>query len=773
MLLRKVIRDLRQNATQFVAIFIMTFFAMLIVGGFDAGKNCTLMTGTEYLEDYGYKDLDVRGAVFSPGNISKLEMMDEIKAVDGIMHAYGKVVLDKEYLLVMNYVSSTKVSRMMVVDGEEYVPGASGVWLENEFAKAQGVRVGDVISLKIGNQTQKEVVKGLVYYPEYLYYVPSDTYPEPIYGTHAFGVMDISSAPFEETYYDQLTVDLNDVDGQLMSLTDEDILIMKEIKDKITDTLDNDEIIVKTKTEDDVYGFFFSSTESFDSVSSLFAVLFISVALLGILTTMTRLISKQRTQIGTMKALGFSDKKIIIHYLSYSAIVTLIAAVLGIVIGRYTLGLYLKSINDYYYQNPYAALRSSYQSIVMPLAAVLISIITTYICTKKTLTENAAEILKPAVPKTGQTGLLERTPVWEQLKFGSRWNIRDVDRNRLRTVMSILGIIFTSTLLFTAFGFAECLAGQSDWMYGTICSARYRILFEEASYSQVYDYSRQFKGQMVQMENATIYSDTVTDVRTMQIFDEGNLYHFQNENEEFFDLPDTGVILTSNMRDVLEVDVGDMISWRIPGDKTLYRARIMGFNIQASDQGMILSRKAWENMRGDFRPNILYTNKTVDKSLEKRPEISAVNDVVMMKRTLEAGNELGYAIAVIISTIAVVMGVIVLYNLGELSYIEKVKEIATMKVLGFQSLAIRLIILQQNLSITILGALIGVPFGRVLLDVINDAYYHPDDDVLVKLSPFVYIATVVGTFAVSVIVNIYVTSKINKIDMVEALKGAE
>jgi putative ABC transport system permease protein len=119
------------------------------------------------------------------------------------------------------------------------------------------------------------------------------------------------------------------------------------------------------------------------------------------------------------------------------------------------------------------------------------------------------------------------------------------------------------------------------------------------------------------------------------------------------------------------------------------------------------------------------------------------------------------------------MGVVVLYNLGVLSYIEKVREIATLKVLGFQSIKIRMILMQQNLTITGIGALLGIPAGFVALGILTDGFMLEDGELIIRLSAMPYVGAVLGTLLVSVLVNLYVTSKINSIDMVEALKGVE
>jgi len=774
MLLRKVLRDLRRNAVQFVSIFIMTFFAMLISAAFDAENYEYGLMGTKYLEETNFKDMDIQGDEFSFAQISALEQMDEIQSVNGIIRATGKITLDKERPLVLSYIDGNDVSKMKLIAGEPYTKGAKGAWIEERFATPMGIKVGDVINITTEGTSFKEEIKGIVYYPEYLYYIPNDTYSEPEYGTHGFVVMDISEAPYAEIKYNQLVVDLKEVKGQSLSLTEEEKNYMLLMKQKIIDKLDNKKVIVKTKTEDDMYDGFAGSVDSTDALSNTFTFLFLLTAVLGIITTMTRITSNQRSQIGTMKALGFSDKKITIHYLSYSVIVTALAAIIGTFAGEYTLGLYLIDLDIYYYQNPYTSPALTSKSIIMPLLAVIISGATTFICTRKTLLERAADILRPEPPKNNSGGVLEKTKIWEHLGFSTRWNVRDIANNKLRAIMSILGIAVTSMLLFSAVGFYELLAGQSTWMYDELLNTNYKILFtEETDYGVVSDYAKEYKGQMVESVTVTVHSDNGERVRPFIVVDEGNIYRFEDMNLEYFELPDNGIIVTSRLKDSLGLELGDELRWYMPGDTYEYSGKIVGFCRQALDQGFIMSRTAWRNICGDFRPNIVYTNITVPTTLKDKDGIIAVNDKDMLVRSAEADQETGYSISIIMIVIATVMGAVVLYNLGVLSYIEKVREIATMKVLGFQSFNIRLILLQQNLSITAIGAIIGVPTGNLVIKGLDAAYFEDTSDVISDLSPIPYLAAVAGTFIVSMLINAFVTSKINEINMVEALKGVE
>ena len=774
MLYRKMIRDLKNNAVQFLSIFIMTCLAMIVVGGFDASERGTIESSAEYFEKTNYKDINITGAEFTDKDIDSLELLDEIDAVDGLLTYQGKTMQDKERPLLISFISSNKVSKFFVMEGEGFTEGSHDVWLEYRFADAMNIHPGDTFNYTIGDISYQKKVAGTIYYSEYMYYLPNNQYTEPEYGEHGFVILDIGEAPVTGKVYDQLIVDLKDVKHQGKRLTAEEEKTMLDMKSVITQRFDNSRLLIKTKTEDDIYTGYIHTMDSNSVISSVFLVIFMAAASLGIITTMTRLTSNQRIQIGTMKALGFSRRKIINHYLSYSVSVTFFGALVGVVIGIFGMGSYLNSITDYYYQNPLLRLQPTMKCVWMILIAVCICAFVTYTSTKNILNLHASEILRQEAPKSIGKGLLERLWFWNKLRFASRWNIRDVKINRLRTIVSVFGILICSMLLFSAVGFSECLHAVSGWMYGELVRADYRITLEDdITYEAAYDYAREYSGQLVEYRAVTIYSDTAESVRDIFVLDEGNLYTLQDENLNAIEAPSNGVLITSRIMDVLEVEKGDTISFRVAGDTKIYTTYIAGICRQASCQGIILSREGFEKLGGTFLPTEVYTRKTVPDDLKKKVDVNSVDTKALLKEAQDNVNSTGYAITAILILMGVAMGSVVLYNLGVLSYIEKVREIATLKVLGFQSINIRYILLQQNLVVTGIGALLGIPLGRVILGLIVDLFAGTDTDITYSITFVPYVSAVLGTFLVSVLINIIISSKVKSIDMVEALKGVE
>ena len=773
-LLKKVLRDLRNNAVQFFSIYIMTLLSLFIQTGFESSNVGSAYSAAEYFAETNYKDLDVQGAYFTYKDIEMLENTPGVNFVDGIARATGKITLDKERLLVLGYIDGNDVSKMYLTEGIAYVPGSTGCWVETRFAEPMGIRPGDMLTMTSGNITLKEEVKGLVYCPEYLYYLPNDTYTEPEYGTHGFVIMDISEAP-AGVQIDKLIVDLEDVRNNGPLLTKEEKKTMNVMREVLNKRMDNPNILIKTKIEDEDYEDYAGVLDSNDAISTVFPIVFLAVALLGILTTMTRLTENQRVQIGTLKALGFSDRKITWHYMSYSVIIALLGCISGSIIGPIVLGGYLNDLNDYYYQNPIQRLQLTGKTFWMGCLTVALCVVVSYLSTRKILVENPARILLPPAPKFDSTSAFEKSRFWKNLRFASRWNIRDVRRNKLRTAVSVAGILVCSMLIFMSLGFYESLDSQSDWMYDEIFRGKNQIVFkDEVPYGTVYEFASEYQGQMSQVSTVTLFTDKIESVREMTVLDEGNLFMPQDENLEYIEIPESGVMLTSRLVNYFGISVGENISWKLPGSNKIYTAPVVKICRIATQQGIIMSRSAWEEMGGDFVPNIVYTRMSVPSDIKtKRSEVSSASSKEMLIEMLQNSKEVAYTTSYILAVIAIVMGIVVLYNLGVLSYIEKTREIATLKVLGFHSSSIRFILLQQSLVITAAGAILGVPFGVIMLGKLADMVMNIYFDMVVDPSLMPYFGAILGTFMVSVLVNIFVSSKVKTIDMVEALKSRE
>lgn len=774
-LLIKMFRDLKQNFIQFLAIFIMCFFAAFVFSGIDSPTEGLRVSVDRYFTETNFMDIGIIADSFTQEDLSAVESLKNVEAVS--MHAdiVGRIITKDgtEKKAGMRFITNDKVSKMLLLEGDAYEPGMPGVWIDWHFARTEHYAVGDKMSLKYEGAFFDETVRGIVDNPDFYSYTVDDTYTEPRFGDYCYCFMDVTEYPGRNIVYDKMDVSLVNVSNQI-NITDADKREMEKAKVEIMDVLSKNNLTVLTKSDESGFSSVISDIDFNEMIDSVIPVLFIAVAILGVVTTMTRIMAKHRTLIGALKALGFSRRTIMLHYMSYVTVIAVLACISGSVIGYYTLGASFFHDNLVYHSNPYAKMLISQGQVIVNLAIVIIATLTAYMCCRKLLVQNAADILRPEPPAQAGAGPMEKLKLWNRLSFASRWNLRDVNLNRFRTITGIMGVMLCAALMVTAFAFNDTLKYEDVWRYDHLTPAAYNIIFKEGTgYGTVYDYSRRYKGQMVMISSVEIRSSSDQKLYTMTVVDKGNLFRLADKDLKIIDMPQDSASLTVKAADFMEVSVGDSIDFRIPGQKKWYTVRVGSVNKTDGAQGIVLTRALYEKVQGQFQPNNVYTNmKVPDSMVTDHNEISAV---ITHDAYIRSSNDTSQGVddmVAIIMIIAVIVGVVVMYNLGVLSYMEKIREIATLKVLGFPSNHIRWILQQQNLMITGIGTLLGMPLGVPLLELIYEEEAHDIDYIIVVgIKPFIYAFLL--CFVLSIIINTGISSQVKNIDMVEALKGVE
>ena len=772
-LIKKMFRDLRFNAVQFVSIFIMCFLALFLLAGFDADTQGRLRSSDRYFKKTNFFDLLLTSEGFTREDLDALEDIPEIEHAERRTSLLGKVTNCLNKKIELNFIESDEVCRLYLIEGEPFTAGKRGIWIDWHFAKVHNLSIGDAVEINIDGKAISEPVVGIVDEPQHTNFMIDESYAEAKYGDYAYAFLDTSEYPLDNISFETAIVDLNTVDDQ-MYLTDEDRKAFKSAKLEILDKISKTSMSIMTKPEQEAYATQRSDCNFNETMILIFPTLFITITLLSTITTMSRITAKQRTVIGTLKALGFSRRTVTLHYISYTVVISFMGCFLGLLAGYYGLGEWL--IEDFYdlYSVPGSAMAMSYSVPVIALLVVIFSGFANYLSCRRLLVLSASTILMPEAPKAGGAGIIEKTFIWRFLSFATRWNLRDININRFRSVMGVFGVLICSSILMGAFGFDEILVEQDEWIYNDLRPAQYTInLSDYGGYSWAYDYSRAYKGQMVMVTNAELMSRTDSRLFSVTVVDEGNLYHVQNDKREYLKIPKYGAIISHKAADTLKIKKGSNISFRLPTQKKIYTVSVVDICKSPDVQGIIISRECFEKMGGYFDPKTVYTDMTVPVSIASdRREVTGVISrselIRALKRAMESMNEM----VIVIIVIGMITGFTGMYNTGIMSYIEKTRDVATLKVLGFETGKIRWILQQQNLLLTGVGTVLGIPLGHLYIKYLIDSM-DPTSDYIVDLSYMPYVKMVAFTYGLSILVNALISTRVKSINMVEALKGVE
>lgn len=768
MLRRKLFRDLWQNRTQFLSIFLMAFLGLFVFAGIDAESNGIGLSTDYYYGETKLADNWVVGGGFTNEEVKAIEGLAQVASVDRRVQIAAKAKLgnDEELDMELNFMESISSSFPYLIEGEEFQADKEGIWLEELFAKEWNLGVGDYLTLEYEGREFTEQIKGIIIHPEYVFYTLNSDSMMPTYGKYGYGFLASKEFPMQEgIVYNRLVIKQN-------KITDNS-LAEGAIKDEIKNVLDREDVVVLDRTQNTGLESIASEKAQHESMGIMFSAVFLLIAIMGIVTTMTRMTSNQRIQIGTLKALGFSKRKITWHYVSYGMVISAAGSILGAWIGAGTLPyLFLPSMTAFYVL-PEWKLGISNQSYIAIVLAIVISTIVSFLSCRKELKDMPAITLKPAAPKNIRHSMLEKSKLWLAMNFSTQWNIRDIKRNKARSIMGIAGVAGCTMLLVCAFGMKDCCDEFVVWQYGDLITGQYKLMFaESASEVEKREYAQQLKGQLIQEGSCEFCKGDVIKSGSITVIEEGNYIHYQEENGEEIALPQYGVALSVKMANTLDLEVGDFIEWHIVGEEDWERTRVTALYRTPTGQGITLYRQAYEELEYDFVPTSLYTNRTIPQSVKDNDAVSGAISIEQLKTDLDENMEMMNLMVVILIIAAVVLGVIVLYNMGVLSFMEKTREVATLKVLGFSSGRIRKILSQQNAWITVIGIVLGMILGYQFLDIMMQTMSE-DNDMPTVIYLLSYVYSIIGTWGVSFGVNYFLSGKVKTICMVDALKGVE
>lgn len=786
----KMIRDIRKNLSQFITIFLMVMIGVMAYSGIKSYMDGMTKTADTFYTQNNLQDLNVMGANFSCDDLENIKNIDNVKDAERKLSITGST--DNDKTLLLNFIESNNISKFYIVDGEEFDYTKSGVWLDNFYAQENNIKVGDTILVKYETMELHEKVLGLINVPDHLYdvrdeselypdrkefgfaYVSSNEIPESYIKSNAMKEMEID----DEEVFNLYVPDFNYKDYIVFNsvMVDVDDLNKKnDVKNEIEDKIENAKAIIDIK-DSSSYVAYQGEIDEGKTYVGVFSGLFLFIAMLSVITTMTRVVKKQRTQIGTLKALGFSDKKIILHYIGYGFWISLLASVVGLVLGYYLIGKIFIGLEMAFFEIPNG--RPAFSSGCYVVAAIVVCIVSfiTYLTGRKILKENPAETLRNKIPNVkGKSLNITTRGIFKKLGFSSKWNLRDVLRNKMRTLMGIAGVVGCAMLIVCALGMLDSMNFFVDLQFEKIYNFDYKLNIKEnisnEDLEKLYDEYGKLTSQTLGIEIKN--SDGVREANNIFVTDAGDHVRFVDRKNNIKEMPtDEGVFVTYKLAETKEYKIGDEITWHIYGDDNYYTSKIIGFNKDPQNQNISMTRAYLESLGIEYKPDSLYTNDDL-KDIKEINGVDTIQDKNSLKDGMTGMLSMMKSMLTLIIGVAVLLGGVIIYNLGILSYSEKQYQFATLKVLGFKDKKIKKIFIKQNNWIAIISIIIGLPLGYYLTDWLFKTAIEEHYDFGAHILTQTYIISAIGTFLVSYIVSKFLARKIKSIDMVSSLKGNE
>ncbi len=762
MLFRKMLRDFKDHKAQFLSIFLMALIGVFAFTGISGEVVGMVEVSSSYYEDTNLADGWIYGEEIADDVFSDIKSMDEIKDAQREMVVSTVANYSSDPDITLHIVEGKQnISKFYLFKGQDFNPNdEEGIWIDKRFADGRNLDIGDKITLKFDGKKVSKTVRGIMYSPEYVYYIQEGSLL-PDFSQVGFAYMPSKGADFDIVYNTIALDGYEELDEKDFKSALEEKLGQKAYVQYV----DRDNNVGIKTLQDEI-----SQHQMF---SGIFPAIFVLVSLLTLVTTMSRVISAQRMQIGTLKAMGYSNKSIVLHYLSYGFVLSLTGSVIGLIIGPLTIPYLFYPTMSSTYSLPRWGPSWDISFFIVAGLMVVSSVLISYISVKGISDENPAETIRPKAPKLVSSGLIERTKIWKRFSFNERWNYRDAKRNKTRAIMSVFGVFACALLVMSAFGMVDSINDVEDWQYNQIYNFNSKLILEEnITDSQLDHILDETGGEGIREEAIELKYKGIKKTGTLTVMNDSEYYKVTDANRNYISLDPKGVAISDKMAEVLGLKVGDKVRWHVAGNPKWIDSEITETYSIPFGQGLIMSPKTFDKEGGDdynYSSNVVLTKENVSKNYTGVSSITTSEDIRKGWNTMTEALDLMVSV---LTTFAIVLAVVVLYNLGLLSFTEIQRELATLKVLGFNSKSLRRLLLTQNLWFSTIGFILAIPGAYILMAIMmgstGDEYCFP-----INIYLWNFVASFLITFGLSVLVNLAFSRKIKKVNMVESLKSNE
>lgn len=795
MLIRKLFRTAWSYKSQFISMIIMITLGMGIFLGFNMEWRTIEVDTGKFFDDTNYADYRIYSEKgFTADDVYKINAIDGVDKATRYLSVNLDIKGEKNKALALDVSEDYTVSTFVVTDGEEYDENSDGYWMSDKFAEANNYKIGDRLTLEFQGVEISDKIVGLIKSGEHMICVADKNQLMPDYNTYGYAyispkklksviaekakntaVNELKAAGMPEKIIDnslkEILTDekideaLNQVYAQINLISD---LSKEDLEDAVKDKLART-IMVTPKEDHVVYKEAMGEAEEGKTMGSVLPVLFLAIAILTMVTTMHRIATKEKLQIGTLKALGFKNRRILRHYTSYGLFIGLVGTGLGSLLGLWICKLVMSEdgmMGTYFDMPDWSAAIPAFCYPII-IGTVLLLTLISFLSVRQQLKGTAADSLRPYSPKKVHKMFFERFSFWDKMEFGTKWNLRDLSRHKSRSAMTLFGIIGCMILMVGGLGMRDTMSGFLDLLDNDISNYTTKVnLVDSADKEESILLAEELDGDWESLSGISFDGDTVAlDI----VHNPNSMLNVIDERNRRIDLNDDGIYLCLRLKD--KAQIGDTIEFSPYGSTKTYTAKVVGYNRAIMTESITMTDAFADKLGIDYTLTEIYTDKSRDE-IPSSDLIAGKQDKGQFMETFNSFVQIMDSMVVILVVAAVILGIVVLYNLGIMSYVERSRELATLKVLGFRNRAIGKLLISQNIWLTVIGVIVGLPAGVGVLHWLLMALAG-EYEMKLMLGPLTYTVSILLTFGVSLLVGLMVARKNKKIDMVEALKGLE
>ena len=808
-LLKEFFRTLRLTMNRFFAIAIMVGLGVAFFAGLRATQPDMELSVNRWYEETNFFDLWIK----SDRGITKdeVKMIQDAKNVLKVDEGYSDqmyALIEGERSVTWVYSVPSKVNQLKIKEGR--LPKSSKECFADSKLKEQSdLKIGDWVEFETGENAAMQSIKKQAYQIVGF----GDT---PLYLTADRGSSTIGNGKVDYFFFlpkeDFTSLVMTDIYVQMKGLKDEAAYqagyedqikeysaemkkLLKESNLNGSDLAEKNWFVLSRK-ENASYVEYGSDAERIGAIGKVFPIIFFLVAALVALTTMTRMVEEERNQIGTLKAMGYSNFSISAKYFWYALLASGMGSLLGLLAGQKVLPAIIMSAYQTLYQYlPYMLTPVSiWFSLYAVLAAIACTTLATAAACYKELLMMPAELMRPQSPKPGKRVLLERVGfVWKKLDFTGKATIRNLFRYKKRLFMTLFGIAGSTALLLVGFGVRDAILKVKTTQYSEIIKYDTEIAVDELK-NQDWEVEKALSEDeriegWIAIQKTNVVARANGEKQEISMIVPETLNQFNNyitlrqrRNGNKIQLSENGVVITEKLARLLDVKKGDSIQVK-EGEHLAKKVKIDGITENYFMNYIYLSREYYATVMKTEPVFMDYWIHLTESSKKSRDTFGAdylkYSSVKGVQFTQKANEKIAEMLKTMDGVIWVLvasaglLALVVLYNLNNINVTERKRELSTLKVLGFYDREVSAYLLRENVILTLLGILIGYVFGFLLTRfVVSTA----EVDVLMfgrQIRIISYLFSGLITFFFTALVNIIMHFSLKRIHMLESLKSVE
>ncbi len=801
-LLLSNLRAIKSSYKTFISLMCISLLGVGFFVGIKTTAPDMVYTFDKYYDDLNVYDVKITSTVgFSDNNIEAIKEINDINDIE-LVNNKDEIIKanDKKYAVKFIEINDD-INKIEITKGKK-PKNKDEIVVEENLLKENNLTIGDYI--EIGNQ--KLQIVGIVKSPLYFsVYRDSTTIGNGKIDYYAYTISDFFNESTSTDLYitvndcKDLTTDseeynekVNDVIKEIEKIKEnEELERFNELK---SFGLINDQSLVKwyVFSRDDNYAYsnFISSATNIKKIGNIFPLVFYVIAVLISLISMTRMVEDDRSEVGTLKSLGFSNLKIVSKYLIYALSATIIGGIIGIFIGVNTLPVIVWDIYKVMFDLPSIIITYNFNYIVLGLAITTLCItIATIYSTYKMLKEEPANLMRPKAPKNGKRVLLERIGlIWNHLNFSNKISVRNIFRYKSRVMAMIFGITGCTALILAGFGLKDSIKDITDKQYNEIFKYNMIVTVNDKSTSNLKKQLSDNKDidliVLAKIDSVTISKNDKEYDATTIISEDDNFNKLiklkQTNSDKKITLKDDKIVISAKLSKLLNVRKGNKVN--LKRNNKEYTFVVQEITENYFEHYVYMTKNTYEKYFEEFDNNslLIKTNDLNDKEEQELQElINNLSYGANITNTSEIVDTLNDTIKSLDSVVFILivssamLAFVVLYNLANINIIERKREIATLKVLGFYDYEVDSYIIKETIILTIIGIILGLISGLYLCYFIISSCETDNLMFLRNIEVPSYIISTIITISFTLLVNILTHFNLKKIDMIDSLKNVE